>query len=246
VPCVDVCPTESLKLADKSSIQVNHDLCNHCNRCFKVCPTQALEPVGYWITVDELLYKVLIDKPFFKSTGGGVTVSGGEATLQAEFLAAFLQGLKAEGIHTALETSGFFNYPSFQKQLLPNLDLIYFDLKLINEEKHRLYTGQSNKPILANLARLSQEAKIPIQVRVPLIPEITATKENLSDIADFLKALNISNVELLPYNPLWQDKLQRFGLKSDYDHKKFMTVEEQENCVKYFLSKTASTPTTQD
>ncbi len=236
VPCVAVCPTKSLKLADKTSIQVNHDRCKRCDRCFQVCPTDALEPLGYWITVDELLYRVLIDKTFFQSTGGGITVSGGEATLQTAFLAAFLQRLKAEGLHTALESSGFFNYRTFQKRLLPYLDLIYFDLKLVNEEKHRHYTGQSNKPILANLSRLSQEAKISVKVRVPLIPGITATKENLSDIADLLKALNISDVELLPYNPLWQGKLQRFGLKSNYSYKKFMTVEEQDICVNYFLA----------
>jgi len=237
VPCVDVCPTESLKLVDKTSIQVNHDLCKRCGLCFEVCPTQALEPVGSWFTVKELLYRVLIDKPFFQTTGGGVTVSGGEATLQTAFLTEFLQGLKAEGIHTALETSGFFNLSSFQKHLLPKLDLIYFDIKLINEEQHRQYTGQSNRPILANLSRLSQIAEIPIIVRTPLIPEITATAENLAGIADFLRSLNISNVELLPYNPLWQDKLPRFGLRSNYENKKFMSTEEQDNCVNYFLAK---------
>jgi len=130
-----------------------------------------------------------------------------------------------------LETCGFFNYRTFKKRILPWLDCIYFDLKLIDEESHRHFTGQSNKPILKNLLLLVAEAKIPINVRVPLIPGITATKKNLSEIASFLKSHGIKAVYLMPYNPLWIDKLGKLGLTPKYDNKQFMSDEQIAECI---------------
>ena len=231
----DLCHPElcGLRAADclqmtHSELKRFHDL--QSDRIAK-CPSQALERVGYWISLDELLYRVLIDKPFFQSSGGGVTVSGGEATLQPKFLEQFLQGLKKEQVSTALETCGFFNYHTFKKRILPNLDCIYFDLKLINEDTHRHFTGQSNKPVLNNLIRLLNEAQIPVNVRVPLIPGITATKKNLSEIAGFLKKQDIKAVYLMPYNPLWVDKLDKLGLTPKYDYRQFMNDEQLAACV---------------
>ena len=222
-----LCPADCLYMTH-SELEMFHGLRESCR---EKCPTKALEIVGYWITLDELLYRVLIDKPFFQSSGGGVTVSGGEATLQSVFLEKFLQSLKKEGVSTALETCGFFNYHTFKKRILPWLDCIYFDLKLIDEEAHRHFTGQSNKPVLNNLVRLVNEAKIPVNVRVPLIPGITATKKNLSEIASFLKKHGIKAVYLMPYNPLWVDKLEKLGLTPKYDNRQFMSNEQLADCV---------------
>jgi pyruvate formate lyase activating enzyme len=225
-----LCPTDCLSMTN-SELEMFDGLRDSC----KVkCPTKALEIIGYWITLEELLYRVLIDKPFFKSSGGGVTVSGGEATLQIDFLEKFLQRLKREGVFTALETCGFFNYHTFKKRILPLLDVIYFDLKLIDEDAHRHFTGQSNKPILNNLINLVNEAKIPVNVRVPLIPGITATKKNLSEIAVFLKNHEIKAVYLMPYNPLWVDKLEKLGLTPKYQNRKFMSDEQLADCVAEF------------
>lgn len=225
-----LCPADCLSMTN-SELEMFHGIRDSC----KVkCPTKALEIIGYWITLEELLYRVLIDKPFFKSSGGGVTVSGGEATLQIDFLEKFLQRLKREGVSTALETCGFFNYHTFKKRILPWLDVIYFDLKLIDEEAHRHFTGQSNKPILNNLINLVNEAKIPVNVRVPLIPGITATKKNLSEIAAFLKNHEIKVVYLMPYNPLWVDKLEKLGLTPKYQNQKFMSNEQLADCVAEF------------
>ncbi len=186
------------------------------------------------IDIDELLYKVVIDKPFYRSTGGGITLSGGEATMQMTFLNSFLKELKKEGIHVALETCGFFNIDSFRDRILPHLDLIYFDLKLINDEKSRFYTGQSSRPVLENFLYLIREANVPVFPRIPLIPEVTATKENLSDISRFLKDQNVEVCSLIPYNPLWQDKLVALGLASKYKGSSYMTGEEEQTCVGYF------------
>jgi pyruvate formate lyase activating enzyme len=232
VPCVAVCAAGALHLQD-GKLQVEHAACTRCDLCFDVCPTQALEPVGTWITVDELRYRVAVDQPFYRATGGGVTVSGGEATGQMQFLHTFLQRLKQDSIHTALETSGLFNYRHFRQLLLPYLDLIYFDIKLIDDAASRRYSGVSNRPILANFAQLLKDATIPVIVRVPLIPGITTTRENLQGIAQFLRAHGVHNAVLLPYNPLWQDKLARLGASARYPRRSFMTQQEIAQCLEY-------------
>jgi pyruvate formate lyase activating enzyme len=192
------------------------------------------EPVGEWIDLEELLYRVYQDKSFYDSSGGGVTLSGGEPTQQMAFIHRFLKALKMEGIQTAIETCGLFNYERFREQLLPWLDLIYLDLKLIDDFQNRRYTGSSNRAIMNNFSRLIVEAEIPIIPRIPLIPGITDTERNLRGLADYLRENGIDTCSLMPYNPLWQDKLKRLGKTSRYDRTTFLTLEEQENSVQYF------------
>ncbi len=234
VACVIVCESHCLSFVD--ILHVNHDQCIRCDRCFDVCPTKALEPVGYWVTLDELMYRISIDIPFFRSSDGGVTLSGGEATQQIPFIHRLLKALKKKGIHTAIETSGFFNYRRFKELVLPYLDLIYFDLKLIDDIKSKKYTGQSNQLIFDNFKSLIYEAEIPIIPRIPLIPGITTNKDNLKGIAEFLKKLSVDSATLLPYNPLWRDKLKRLDLESNYELNSLMSAEELEACVEHFYS----------
>lgn len=192
--------------------------------------------VGFYITLEELLYRVQQDIPIFTSSGGGVTLSGGEPSRQMDFAHHFLVALKKQHIHTAIETCGLFKYQSFAKKLLPWLDLIYFDLKLFDDFQSRRYTGRSNQPILDNFTRLINEAEIPIIPRIPLIPGITDSQENLSSWAEFLYKLGVSDCTLMPYNPLWQDKLQRLGLCSRYQRDTFMTADEQQTCINTFIA----------
>lgn len=192
------------------------------------------EPVGEWIDLEELLYRVCQDKPFYKSSGGGVTLSGGEPTKQMAFIQPFLQALKKEGIHTAIETCGLFNYQRFQQQLLPWLDLIYFDLKLFDNLQSRKYTGCFNRTVLNNFSSLVANTQIPVIPRIPLIPGITDTKQNLRGLADFLRENGIDSCSLMPYNPLWQDKLKRIGKSSSYGRSTFLTQEEQATSLRYF------------
>jgi pyruvate formate lyase activating enzyme len=231
--CISACSQSCFSLMP-SGVQVHHAQCNRCDRCFSSCPTGALEPAGYWITLDDLLYRVAIDKPFYHSSGGGVTLSGGEATMQTEFAHHFLKALKDDGIHTAIETSGFFNYRRFSQQLLPWLDLIYFDLKLINDVESRRYTGQSNRLILDNFVQLARQSVVPVIPRVPLVPGITTTEENLRAIAGFLNTNGISAATLLPYNPLWQDKAEKLGRAPLYQCSTFLTQDEKQACVTSF------------
>lgn len=231
-PCVRICPVGALSL-DGQALKIDRALCERCGRCQEACPEQALKSIGQWMTVEELYYRVAIDKPFFRASGGGVTASGGECTMQMEFLHAFFKRLKADGIHTAIETNGLFNFERFSRLLLPWVDLIYFDLKLIDEQASIRQTGRSNRPILDNLIRLAGFDWPSLVVRVPLIPEITATGENLAGIAAFLRAHGVKCVDLLPYNPLWQDKLKELGIEPTYPRRSFMSPEEIERCMNF-------------
>lgn len=231
--CLDVCPENCLGLM-AGNVQIDRDACTACNKCSEVCPTGALEAAGYWISLDDLLYRVLIDKPFYRSSGGGVTLSGGEVAQQLEFAHHFLKALKQEGIHTAIETSGFFNYRRFSELMLPWLDLIYFDLKLIDEAASRKYTGQSNRLILDNFNKLVADGQVPVISRVPLIPGITTSEENLQGIAEFLTNNGVDAATLLPYNPLWSDKVVKLGKTPQYQRASFMTPQEKAACARTF------------
>ncbi len=233
-PCLDKCENGSIQ--KDQAISVDHLRCTSCMSCCQVCPEAALTPIGREASVDELLYELLIDQPFYQSTGGGVTLSGGEATMQMAFAAPLLKTLKSHNIHTALETCGYFSYQRFQAEMLPYLDLIYFDLKLIDDQESRTYTGQSNRLILDNFSRLLKEAKDKVIPRIPLVPEITATKKNLAGLAGFLRKHRMSTCILMPYNPLWQDKRTRIGRKTQYNRSTFMSSAEQAACVGWFNS----------
>ncbi len=192
------------------------------------------EPLDEWIELDELLYRVRQDRKFYRSSGGGVTLSGGEPTRQMAFNHYFLKALKADGIHTAIETCGLFNYRRFQQQLLPWLDLIYFDLKLVDDFQSRRYTGCSNQLIMKNFSRLVVSADVPVVARIPLIPGITDSEQNLRGLAEFLRQNAVSKCSLMPYNPMWQDKLKRMGKTSKYHRRTFLGAEEKAASLRCF------------
>lgn len=191
--------------------------------------------VGYWIDLQELLYRVTVDRPFFDSSGGGITLSGGEPTMQMDFIHHFLRRLKGMGIHTAIETCGFFNYRRFRRLVLPYLDLVYFDLKLFDADASRRHTGRSSLPIRENVTRMAEETSVTVMPRVPLVPDVTATRENLAAWARFLRNKDIRECTLIPYNPLWRDKLERLNRIPRYGRSTFMTQREEERCIQYMV-----------
>ena len=192
------------------------------------------QAVGYWISLQDLLYRVLIDKPFYTSSGGGVTLSGGEVCQQMPFAHSFLKALKGESVHTAIETCGFFNYRRFSELILPWVDLLYFDLKLIDNAASRQYTGQCNQLILDNFSKLANEKNLTLIPRIPLVPGITTTESNLRGIADFLAYHDIDEATLVPYNPLWHDKANKLGRQPEYARTEFMSPQEKSDCVCLF------------
>lgn len=206
--CLQVCPQQAISLAGNS--RVDRARCDLCGRCAAVCLAGALKKVGQYYPVEKLVELLLLDKVFYQVSGGGVTFSGGEPLLHLDYLADTLKALKQEGIHTAVQTAGHFCYPDFAEKVLPHLDLVLFDLKLLDPIQHRSYTGCDTEVILENFNRLL-DTNITLIPRVPLIPGITASETNLVGIANFLRKSSCKNYRLLPFNSLGISKLERLG-----------------------------------
>ena len=188
------------------------DRCVSCGKCTETCYTGTLMLTGKVMTIDEVLEEVLRDKVFYEVSMGGVTLSGGDPFIQHEFAQAILEQCKAEGLHTAIETAA--NCPwSYLERLLPVIDLVMMDIKHIDPEKHRKATGVSNKRILENAKRLSQINK-PLIIRVPVIPTVNDTPEEIEAIARFVQSFpNLQYLELLPFHRLGEGKYHALGFK---------------------------------
>ena len=184
--------------------------CDLCGKCTIYCPHDAREICGKEYTADEVLREVVKDTAFYESSGGGVTFSGGECMLQAEFLSEILRLCKENGIHTAVDTAGDVPWASFEK-VLPYTDLFLYDVKAATESLHKEGTGVSNVRILENLARLSAETSADIIVRVPVIGGYNDTVAEMAKIAALLKPLRIRSVELLPYHAMGEHKYEAIG-----------------------------------
>jgi len=188
--CATACEHGVHALANGSHI-LNRAACGGCGRCVEHCPQGALAIKGYPISAKGVVAKAIHLKPFFEHSGGGVTLTGGEVTAQAEFAASVLEGLQAAHIHTAIETNGACSWRKLAP-LVKHSDLVLYDIKLVDDEGHRRWTGISNQQVLQNVTRLP---KARTTVRVPLIPGITDTEANLVGVFAF------RSVSLLPYNP---------------------------------------------
>ena len=204
--CVGVCPAGAQTLTDGERT-FDHTVCRVCGACVDACPSGALAVKGESVTAADLVRRAVRMRRFFDHSGGGVTLSGGEATSQSDFAAAILAGCRAEGIHTALETAGPCAWETLER-LADLADLILYDLKLIDDELHRRHVGASNERILSNARRLAGRDLI---IRVPLIPGITDTRENLAAVFDFMSDAGLTRVELLPYNPSTAAKYEWLG-----------------------------------
>jgi len=174
------------------------------------CPTGALQMIGERTDADFLIRRVLRDRVFFDESHGGVTISGGEPLVQAPFTIDVLRRLRAEGVHTALDTCGFAPWEHLRDAAVVS-DLVLFDLKLMDDMRHEAATGVSNAPILRNLAALA-ETHANIWVRIPVVPNVNDDDENVSASVDYLATLpGISRVDLLPYHPTGEAKFARLG-----------------------------------
>ncbi|MBQ8357279.1 MAG: glycyl-radical enzyme activating protein [Clostridia bacterium] len=184
-------------------IPCDHPECRGLGRCLHACPMGLIEELGREWDAKSLAERLMRDAELYASSGGGVTLSGGEPLLQYEFAIELLRLLP---VHKAIETSGFASGEVF-KRVLDEVDYVMMDIKLADSEAHRRYTGVDNAPILENFKRLKESGK-PYLIRVPLIPDITDTTENLSKIAT---VVGDSPVELLPYNRMAGAKYPSVG-----------------------------------
>lgn len=197
--CLSVCPND-----------LKH--CDLCGKCEIYCPSSARRICGKDHTEDELLQEILKDKNFYQSSGGGVTFSGGEAMLQLDFLESMLKLSKENGIHTAVDTAGYHTFDRFER-IIPYTDLFLYDVKAMDSEVHKKYTGVENELILENLAELLKR-NIPVWIRIPVIPSVNNTEENMLKLKSFFEAHgHPQKIELLPYHRMGENKSLAIGTK---------------------------------
>jgi pyruvate formate lyase activating enzyme len=232
--CIDTCPEGNLTMTD-AGLVIDRSACKGCGTCARECPAGAIELLGTRITVEALVSELLKDRTYYETSDGGVTFSGGEPTMQPDFVAAVFQRLQAEGIRTALDTCGLCATRTLDK-ILPQTDMILFDIKHIDPEQHLVLTGQRNERILENLFYIrdyltTRAPEKRLWIRTPLIPAATATPENLNGIGRFI-AQNLDGVverwELCAFNNLCCDQYRRLGIDWHYAAAPLMTAAELE------------------
>ena len=207
--CFEVCDENAIIFeGDK---RIDYELCTGCGKCTEVCVTNALKLIGKQRDIEDVLQEIKKDIDYYNSSGGGLTISGGEPTLNFDFSLNLLKGAKELGINTNIETNGYFNWNKF-KELLPFLDLIYCDIKIIDADKNKEILKGNSPKMIENIKRLS-EIDVPVEFRIPLIPTFTSTDENLNDIINLLKTLSIKKVHLLPYHNMGEAKADKINNK---------------------------------
>ena len=187
--------------------------CEFCGKCEILCPNDARKVCGKEYTPEEVLKEVIKDKTFYETSNGGVTFSGGECMLQADFLCETLKLCKENGIHTAIDTAGCVSWEHIEK-IMPYADMFLYDVKCFDEQKHKEYTGVSNKLILENLKKISDTGDKEIIIRIPVIHGVNDDEKEMGMIAEFLKGIRYTSVDLLPYHKMGEHKYD--ALDMDY------------------------------
>jgi pyruvate formate lyase activating enzyme len=224
--CVETCPVDALSLT-VDGIKVDRDICDGCFDCAEVCPTKSIEKLGEEISVDDLFSRIVDDKAFMDTSGGGVTLTGGEPGEFPDFVEAFFMKCRDNGIHTAFDTSGYVSEKALQK-ILPFTDLIFFDLKILDEENAKSLTGKGVKHILKSLTFIKEYILIngapELQFRTPIIPGSTDDPKNINAMAELLGSEYgglFSKWEFCMFNDICEDKYLRMDMDWNYKGKKY-------------------------
>ena len=237
--CVKSCPALAVEEKD-GHITVDHSRCSGggiCSArgiCIERCPAHALKAEGELKSADEVVRIVMQDEPFYQKSGGGVTLSGGEAMMQLDFAVALLKSCKQKGLHTAIETTGFASPAVFQ-QVIEHLDLLLFDIKHWDEETHRMFTGVSNLPILANMKYAIGEGK-EVLPRLPVIPGVNAALEDAMGFVRRLKEVGANKVQLLPFHQFGENKYHMLGREYDFAKEPALHPEDLTDYQQVFLN----------
>jgi pyruvate formate lyase activating enzyme len=215
--CLETCEQDAIS-QDEGRIVTDRERCTACGACVQVCYAEARSLVGRQVSVAEVMDAIERDTAFYDQSGGGVTISGGEPLAQPNFLRELLRACKNRRLHTTLDTCGCAPWEVVDS-VRQYVDLFLYDLKLMDDERHRAFTGVSNRPILENLRRLAGEGHRPLRqgsaqviLRLPIIPGINDDEENLRAMGAFAADLpHLERVDLLPYHRIGRDKYQRLG-----------------------------------
>jgi pyruvate formate lyase activating enzyme len=206
-----VCPEKAACLTADGRVTMVTERCVHCGACTEVCPSRARRVYGKSMSVVEVFEEIYKDLPFYRRSGGGVTLSGGEPLLQKDFTHSLIEHCARHNIHTAVETCGHAPWETVA-YAFEYTDLILFDFKHRHPLKHLKFTGINNTQILRNLKRLDAEGRSLI-IRVPVIPGVNATEEEMKTMADFAAGLKRSHpCHLLPYHAMGHSKYSHLGL----------------------------------
>jgi pyruvate formate lyase activating enzyme len=208
--CLGACSKGALELTAQG-MRIDRDRCDACGACAAACPAAALEVIGHEWTPEALLAEIRKDQLFFETSGGGVTFSGGEPTLQATFLEAVGRLCRADGLHVALDTCGATAWARYER-LLPLVDLVLYDLKILDADRHQAATGADNGTVLDNVRRIAA-AGVPLWIRTPVIPGYTADPANIRALATFIASElpTVQRWDLLAYTNLGGPKYRPLG-----------------------------------
>jgi len=232
--CLDVCENGALSFTPEG-VAIDRDRCIGCGACADECPSTAMDLLGKRWTLEGLIAEVAKDRVYFEKSEGGITATGGEPTVQAPFVAAFLKGLRETGIPTALDTCGQCARRALDA-ILPHADMVLFDVKEIDPDRHKTFTGVTNERILENLIHVAKKIRADgnpkrLWVRTPIIPNATDREENIRGIGAFI-ASNLQGAvqrwELCAFNNLCRDKYVRLGIDWAFKDDQPMTREDME------------------
>lgn len=222
------CPQNAIRYIDESK-QFSTDLtkCNDCRNCTENCLPGSRTAYGYDASVDELMQEIEKDSLFYFHSGGGVTISGGEATMQPDFLRELLERCLYLGLNTALETCGYTKWENLEKSL-PFLDTVFFDLKHMDSIVHKQITGVTNNVILENIQKLdAHKRQISLIVRMPVIPSINDSLQNMTALGEFCQGLTkLKEIQLLPYHRLGIETYQRLSISYNLENLSSMKEDE--------------------
>jgi pyruvate formate lyase activating enzyme len=213
--CVEACPMAAITIDKREGRKIDRARCNLCFQCVDACPTKALSRVGEYMTIEQVMAEIERDEVFYHRSGGGVTISGGEPLLQWKFVYRLLKACKQRHLHTALDTCGYARW-SILSKVLEYVDLVLYDIKHIAPKSHKEVTGKSNRLILNNIRMISPHVKV--WLRVPVIPGINDSEENLTKLSELGREIGVEKVSLLPYHKLAEEKYRQLGKRYTMAH----------------------------
>ncbi len=214
--CAEACPQDAIHLDPESGRCIDWEKCNQCLLCVERCLFGGLEVFGRYAGVVEIMDEIRRDEAFYRNSGGGVTISGGEPLLQSDFAVELLEACRKEGFHTCLDTTGYAPWEKMER-VLGNVDLLLFDIKHLDGSTHKKMTGVGNDLILSNLRKSAEMVKV--WSRIPLIADYNDSKEHIGSVADLCKELGIEKISLLPYHEGGKSKCERMGRRYPFEER---------------------------